>query len=253
MMEEALTPLEMRCLQGLTTTDEFDCGDRPTVADSWDRVTDWPERQVRAQVLVQALLARSHSPDPAVTARFTLIGACVINPLELGMMELRAFVTLSTCKCEDWIDLSGSGILGLSLDGTRAVGLRAAGSTVQGSLNISRSQVGLLDLRDAHVRGVVSASHSVLGTKDQAVRADRMSAGALVCTSATFDSEVRLVGAEVSGPLAFDECRLSAATGAAMTAEDCRVGGGFFLRLTATPRCEVNLAYAKVAGPLRAR
>ncbi|UOX92771.1 hypothetical protein MUY14_19885 [Amycolatopsis sp. FBCC-B4732] len=197
-----------------------------------------PDAPVRAEVLRELLLGRRGPLDPLGVR---VEGARIAGTLNLDLVEAGTGLALTGCVVVNpvsvrrarlpWLDLSGSRIAGFDGDGVR-IGhdLRLTGVRATGS-----GEFGAICLRDARVGGRVYLGDAEVTSEDgPAVYLDGLACADLRCAGlrAAGDGElgaVRLLRANVTGQVVFDDAVLTNAGGPALHADGLEAAGDVWL------------------------
>jgi hypothetical protein len=190
-----LSPLERALVEAVRSGEQLD-------------LTDAAERELRAEVLRDALLARVPTdPDPR---GLRIRGATVVGRLDLDGLRTGSRIQLRRCEFPDGISLRGATVPLLDLGGSTVAGLVADDLVVEGSALLWRGfrTVGALSLVGARIGGKLDLGRARLdGRGGPALVGDRMTIGSdLVLDDATAEGTapagaVQLGGTRVGGRL----------------------------------------------------
>ncbi len=194
-------------------------------------LTGRPERELRAEVLRDALLARLPTdPDPR---GLRVRGATVVGRLDLDGLRTGVRMQLRGCAFPEGIWLRGAALPVLDLGGSTVAGLLADDLVVDGSVLLWRgfSAAGPVSLVGARIGGKVDLSRATLdGGGGPALVADRMTVGSdliiddVVARGTAEAGALQLGGTRVGGRLAarrLDAANLGA--GPALSAPNLQV------------------------------
>ncbi len=194
--------------------------DKPENADKWGI-----DRTIRANLL--SWLCTDRGAAQYIHAiGITVVGAKIQGALNFLSADISFPLTLGACAIPDGIYLPNARTRAISFKGSRTSFINANGLRADGPLGLNDGfqANGAIDLNGAHI------------------------AGALDCSSATFKSEVTLVGANI-GLLACTNAKFLNHGGYALTADGLRVDGGVFLDHVTT-ESGVHMIAARIGGPL---
>jgi hypothetical protein len=185
-------------------------------------------------------------------AGLRLRGVHVVGPVELDLARIApAPLEFEECTFSEGISITGAQVGTMRVSRCTLDELQANELESDGSMYIEDCRIGRLSLIDVRLRGVVTLARTTLtGREGVGLAADRLQCAGVLLREVETHGEMRLVGAKISGALELQECSMRNGVGAALTAEGCLVEGPFFLQLSHAPEGEINLAYAKVNGPL---
>ncbi|GHB75414.1 oxidoreductase [Streptomyces viridiviolaceus] len=174
-----------------------------------------PGRTVRA-VVIAALLLGANAAQPGAVACLRLAGARISGRLNLAGAQIAHDLRLEDCWFEEGVDLSGASAQSIAITGSRAPGVEAGMTRVEGRLDLRRSRlesgavsplhrrVTALSLINARVSGAVNLN----GAEVTAPGEWAVSAGGLVAEGGVYcqdgfvaRGEVRLMGAQLPGGL----------------------------------------------------
>lgn len=174
-----------------------------------------PARTVRAAVIVALLLGANPVP-PGAVGRLRLLGARISGRLDLAGAQIAHALWLEECWFEEEVDLFGASTRSVALVGSRAPGVEAGLTRIEGRFDLrdSRLEGGYassfhrrataMSLINAHVSGVVNLN----GATISAPGAWAVSAGGLVAEGGVYchhgftaHGEFRLMGAQLPGGL----------------------------------------------------
>lgn len=250
--------LEKLVWQAFTDGSRVDLRPRPRPGDELRHGATWgPERQVRAQFLVELLTGRDLLPPAGIPA-LRLAGVAVVGELALEAAEVPHLVEFTECWFSHRPDLRMARFAGLRLSGCRLPGLRGRNLRVASDLVLEAGFIadGRVDLTDAHVQGSLRLSGAVLrrpgGT---ALLGERMEiAGAVQAGMLRATGAVRIPNSRVGGNIDLSGARLHNPGGDALHAIGIEVSGSMLGevergRLVANGR--VVLAGARIGGDLR--
>jgi hypothetical protein len=208
------------------------------------------DRTVRASVL-RALLLGAQQAEPGHLAKLDLVGAHVVETLDLSHAELGHPVRLRECQFEARPDLYGVRTRQIDLAGSVFPGLLASAAVIDGRLRLTGCRsTGEVRLVGSRVAGSVLLNAAKLEGAPSAVNATRLTVGndLLGREDLACRGEVRLSHAEIGGSVRFEGAHLANPGGSALSAEGIVVGA-------AVDCCEgfraegvVDLGYARVGG-----
>lgn len=208
-----------------------------------------PEGTVRAEVLRDLLLSQARPP-----AMLSISGAKITGPLNLDFLPIGCPVRLAGCwfaapVTARWaqlrlLDLSGSVLPGLDLDG----------SHINGPLRLGRSRVQDLSAVHATVKGDVILDGAVLTRSGDEAEAAMVAhtltvGGGLHARDLTAEGGIVLRTARITGNLNLENAHLTGGPGPALHCTDIEIGSDLLAR-NATIEGEIRLSGGSFAGPV---
>lgn len=213
------------------------------------RTGEWGgDGAVRAEV-VAALLRGAGLSESGHTAAVRLAGARIDGPLELAYTDIPYLLSLVECTLTARVNLYGSRIREVNLDGSHLAGLEATLAAVDGSLRLVRCRcAGQIRLTGTRIRGALLLQDAELAEPDGvALLANRLVVeDDVLCHRMSVSGNVRLAGARIGGMLSLDGAHLTDARGRALTGFNLTVGARLTARHGFSAEGEVILTRATV-------
>ncbi len=210
------------------------------------------DRTVRASVL-RTLLLGAQQAEPGHFATLNLIGARIVEILDLSNTDVPHLVRLRDCQFDERPDLHSARTQQIDLAGSTFPGLRCSGAIIDGTLRLTGCRsTAEIRLVGARVAGTLLLNAARFEGTESALNATRLTVGndilgqkGLICRG-----EVCLSHAEIGGSVRFDGAHLSNPGGSALSAPDIVVSA--VMNCCEGFRAEgmVELSYASIGSHL---
>ena len=255
MFQGDLTPLERRLVEHAAEGAELDCAPNGGVTDAeLDEVDDWDERKIRAEVIVA--LCTGEVPEWSVHPRWglQLRGANVVGLVDLSRAQLnKCPLAFHTCHFEEGIALTQATTADLHFTSCKLPLLYGDELDSSASLLLIKTRLDWLSLSDASFRSSVALSEAQLVAPEDnlggiALFADRLNASTMFLLNTHVEGGVRLVGANIRGPLNCIGAHLINPKGDALTGDGLQAS--FVYLNNAHVEGRVRLLGAKISGNL---
>jgi hypothetical protein len=181
-------------------------GDADPTADG-TTAADWPPSQrVRAELLTRLLLGAA-ATEPGYTPRLHLTGARITGLLDLSGGTVACELRLTRCWLDEPLEASDAKLRNVTLQACRISRIELWAADVDGSVTVTDSLVGELNLGSAHIRSELHLSGTTLSNPGgRALSAAGLTVEQTVYCTKGFHAtgEVRFRRARVHGQLMFD-------------------------------------------------
>lgn len=213
---------------------------------------DWgPDQRVRAEVVAGLLLGLADA-EPGRAARLVLTGARITGRLDVSGADVDCGLRLERCWLDEPFEARDAKLWVVSLVGCRVPAFNGMGMQVDGSVALTRSRVGGVEMAHATIAGRLHLTAATLSTVDKyAVLGTRLTvAQGVVFHRVTVTGQVRLVDAQFGGALIFSGARLSNPGGTALDLRGLHTGQSVDFDEGFTADGDVLLSGARVDGQL---
>lgn len=176
-------------------------------------------------------------------------GSSIEGPLDLTFVSIGYPIYIQHSTLREGLDLTGSRIQELDLEGSHIGNVVAENAQVQGSFSLEKTMVdGRADLINTTIGGDFVLSDAFIhGSDSISLYADRLkvSGNALLRKGFSAHETLRLRSAQISGSLDLSNCVITASNHLAISADGAQLLGGLYLR-GAKVTGEVNFVAATV-------
>ena len=184
------------------------------------------EREVRAAFLRHLILY--HAPLPEWGLR--LSGAWVTGELNLEGADLPRTLQLKNCRVALPMQLTGTHLQSLYLDGSCLRGLNANWLRADGMVSLQAAVVaGPVKLTGARLGGDLDCSRTRLVSRGKTLDATGLKADTVHFSRARVRGQLRFTGAQLSGDLIFSGIEIRSRNGDAISMSRAKIDGGLYL------------------------
>jgi hypothetical protein len=179
---------------------------------------DWgPSQQVRAEVVARLLLGAVVA-EPGYTPRLALAGARITGPIDISGGTVTCELRLTRCWLDEPLNASDAKLRNLALQTCRVARADLWSADVDGSVRLTGSRIGELNLGSAHIGGRLHLSGATLSNPGgRALTGTRLIVDhSMICGSTTVAGELRLLDATIGAALILTGTTMSNADGWAL-------------------------------------
>lgn len=213
---------------------------------------DWgPERQIRAEVISRLLLG-AIAAEPGYTPRLALTGARITGGIDLRGGVVTCELRLTRCWLDEPLDASDAKLRTMTLHDCRISRADLWATDVDGSIRLTSSWIGELNLGSAHIGGRLHLSGSTLANPGGlALTGTRLAVDhSLICRGTTVIGEFRLFDATIGTALIMTGASLSNPDGRAFNTGGLTVEQSVYCTEGFRATGEVRFHRARIHGPL---